>query len=658
MPPRIIPIASTSSAPFVVPRAPLPPLSGASLPPPSYLTRLSQPLRRPYSSQETKSSQDHDPESTQDAKQDQTEEALDPDSLQAKLIQALGRKYQPPPVLSGGYRSSAAPTTGYTGPKLSSDTPNIRIETPRQAQEVVSQVVADSLGQADQAGAAVAAAIIDGDSPGQVQVKLPPKEGTHEGGRFLPKTPDNQPWAAKYVRPSHAGSQPGDAVIPSIYYGKFLRSSSSSGGGTLKSTTQRLKDLGVNAAALPLDDAKAMRAVKEGIRRFERARRVSGARHGAWQYKTQKYSEADIAQLQAELEAEVAKAQERGDEEGSNDSHTTTMGRNMPESQDSSRSPGGGKGGSGMSIRRWTSIADERIEAARAAGFFKENKLRGKPLVQDLDELNPYLGQEEFLMNRMIKRQNASPPWVELNNTFYSHLHSFRSKLVDSFTRRAVRSLTRSGALLSSSGPGTGSQGTEADRRSYFTSLAKSYRDSEWESSERGYHEETIKDINATLRRHNNICPPTARRTMVERGIELNRCYEDSVETIAAGLEEAWLEQTGQKPKASAGAFEGFGRPSAERVYDLWGNPVDKDGSGSSSSWGLTGLFSRSANESSALNKAGGGGGGDDDDGVVSRGLGREEDKEAPSQLGLVQRVKQWVLGRRGDGDPSQEARR
>ena len=30
------------------------------------------------------------------------------------------------------------------------------------------------------------------------------------------------------------------------------------------------------------------------------------------------------------------------------------------------------------------------------------------------DEKNPFVGREEFLMNRIVQRNGAVPPWIEL----------------------------------------------------------------------------------------------------------------------------------------------------------------------------------------------------------------------------------------------------
>jgi Domain of unknown function (DUF1992) len=49
----------------------------------------------------------------------------------------------------------------------------------------------------------------------------------------------------------------------------------------------------------------------------------------------------------------------------------------------------------GFSRGGYAGLVDERIEAARAAGAFTNNKGRGKPLVREVDYYNPFLKREE-----------------------------------------------------------------------------------------------------------------------------------------------------------------------------------------------------------------------------------------------------------------------
>ena len=42
-------------------------------------------------------------------------------------------------------------------------------------------------------------------------------------------------------------------------------------------------------------------------------------------------------------------------------------------------------------------------------------------MVVSNDEGNPFIGREEFLMNRIVQRNGAAPPWVELQAGKLSH---------------------------------------------------------------------------------------------------------------------------------------------------------------------------------------------------------------------------------------------
>ncbi|EEB97550.1 hypothetical protein MPER_03107, partial [Moniliophthora perniciosa FA553] len=67
-----------------------------------------------------------------------------------------------------------------------------------------------------------------------------------------------------------------------------------------------------------------------------------------------------------------------------------------------------------VSLKGWASFIEDRIERARSAGAFNNVQGRGKPLVRTVEESNPFIAREEFLMNRIIQKNGAAPPWVEL----------------------------------------------------------------------------------------------------------------------------------------------------------------------------------------------------------------------------------------------------
>ena len=65
-----------------------------------------------------------------------------------------------------------------------------------------------------------------------------------------------------------------------------------------------------------------------------------------------------------------------------------------------------------VSITGLESLANERIEDAIARGQFK-NLPRGKKIERDYNASSPFINTTEYLLNRMIQRQDIVPPWIE-----------------------------------------------------------------------------------------------------------------------------------------------------------------------------------------------------------------------------------------------------
>ncbi|KAF8305457.1 hypothetical protein DL93DRAFT_2063560 [Clavulina sp. PMI_390] len=174
------------------------------------------------------------------------------------------------------------------------------------------------------------------------------------------------------------------------------------------------------------------------------------------------------------------------------------------------------------SMRAWNSLIEDKIERARAKGQFDNLTGRGKPLARDDAESNPFIAREEFLMNRIVQRQGAAPPWVELQHELTSSLSNYRHSLRASWIRRVIRMLTadRPASML-------GEISVEH--------LAR-LRDQEWEEREASYHEKQTSDINATIRKYNNAAPYAVRKPYVQLRTELESCFEDSAALIHAEL--------------------------------------------------------------------------------------------------------------------------
>ncbi|KAJ3878503.1 hypothetical protein F5051DRAFT_372752 [Lentinula edodes] len=178
-----------------------------------------------------------------------------------------------------------------------------------------------------------------------------------------------------------------------------------------------------------------------------------------------------------------------------------------------------------VGMRGWTSLIEDKIEKARSAGVFNHIKGRGQPLVQTTEEKNPFIGREQFLMNRIIQRNGAAPPWVELQGELDTAVSAFRDLLRQSYIRRVVRTLTaiHPPAIL-------------ATRLSVKD--IKAHRDPEWEETERTYHDVAIDEINALVRKYNGVAPYAVRRAYYMRNVEVGRLYDECAEDVLKGLKE------------------------------------------------------------------------------------------------------------------------
>lgn len=118
-----------------------------------------------------------------------------------------------------------------------------------------------------------------------------------------------------------------------------------------------------------------------------------------------------------------------------------------------------------------------------------------------------------------MKRQEAAPPFVELQKEMRDDLNGFRARLRSAWIRRATRSLCLqpvTPAVIAS---------------------AHDYRDAEWEKRELGYHERTVDAVNQLIRRYNVVAPPAVRAGLVSVQSELDGCYRDCGPLIKEELE-------------------------------------------------------------------------------------------------------------------------
>ena len=99
------------------------------------------------------------------------------------------------------------------------------------------------------------------------------------------------------------------------------------------------------------------------------------------------------------------------------------------------------------SISGLAALANERIENAISRGQFK-NIPRGKGIERDTRADNPFIDTTEYIMNKMIQRQDIVPPWIEKQQDLVKAAHSFRTRLRNDWKRHAARMIAARGGSL------------------------------------------------------------------------------------------------------------------------------------------------------------------------------------------------------------------
>ncbi|OAQ97860.1 hypothetical protein LLEC1_00027 [Akanthomyces lecanii] len=100
-----------------------------------------------------------------------------------------------------------------------------------------------------------------------------------------------------------------------------------------------------------------------------------------------------------------------------------------------------------ISISAIASMANERIEDAIARGQFQIIP-RGKGVESDSGVRNPFVDTTEYLMNRLIQRQDLVPPWIEKQQELVREANTFRARLRSDWKRHAARMISAKGGSM------------------------------------------------------------------------------------------------------------------------------------------------------------------------------------------------------------------
>ncbi|KAI1120649.1 hypothetical protein F5Y10DRAFT_257931 [Nemania abortiva] len=265
------------------------------------------------------------------------------------------------------------------------------------------------------------------------------------------------------------------------------------------------------------------------------------------------------------------------------------------------------------------SLANERIEDAIARGQFK-NIPRGKGIERDTRSDNPFIDTTEYIMNKMIKRQDIVPPWIEKQQELAKAAHTFRARLRNDWRRHAARTIASKGGSLEAQierarqfaeaeklhnprkshinqmtipsnstddvvmvkirqQPSTGSPSLEESPKAEGSTieaeahLPQPFRDLDWLKIEQSYMELSVSNLNTLTRTYNLMAPELAKKPYFNLERELDNCYADVAPLLADTIRDRatrppkpLVEVVGDRPGSILDRFGSHG--PAAKVYD------------------------------------------------------------------------------------------
>lgn len=223
-------------------------------------------------------------------------------------------------------------------------------------------------------------------------------------------------------------------------------------------------------------------------------------------------------------------------------------------------------------------LANERIENAIARGQFK-NIPRGKGVKRDTRADNPFIDTTEYIMNKMIKRQDIVPPWIEKQQELLKTAQVFRARLRQDWKRHAARMIASQGGTLEAkitraeayaraeviynprkrnldqitvptnstddpvmvkmrqqqteAADGVTNTTSSESTREEDIPAVRPFRDPTWLQTEASYHNLAISNLNAITRSYNLMAPELAKKPYFSLERELNNCFADVAPEIA-----------------------------------------------------------------------------------------------------------------------------
>ncbi|VEU22324.1 DEKNAAC103538 [Brettanomyces naardenensis] len=202
------------------------------------------------------------------------------------------------------------------------------------------------------------------------------------------------------------------------------------------------------------------------------------------------------------------------------------------------------------------SLADQRIMEARRRGDFK-NIQRGKPLDKGFTTNGAYIDRTEYHLNRILKKQDAVPPWIEKQGSVDVEIEQFRRQLDQNWTLRAV-------SLVEELNPGLSKESLLVQMEQY-SSGAGTLRSKLWERDQKGtFLSFKVHKLNDSIRGYNLQAPLASQRFYLDEDKELQKCYERVRPTLADSFRKYRMKE--KKNQENQPTYRLFGRIGGQEI--------------------------------------------------------------------------------------------
>lgn len=277
-------------------------------------------------------------------------------------------------------------------------------------------------------------------------------------------------------------------------------------------------------------------------------------------------------------------------------------------------------------------LANQRIEDAIARGQFSNLPSRGKPMPVDHHAISPFIDTTEYIMNKMMKKQDIKHEWIEKQQEIDTATRRFRSRLRADWTRHAARVISSKGGSLAEQiqraeayasaeeaalkrikaknkedenrcsqisrsskleGASKGiisdneaTNGVQLDQDFKYTVQISPFRDNNWEAAEKPYIELTIKSMNDMIRNYNLIAPQPSRKGSLNTKRELDACYAQSAPLIGAEmLRRAMQPKATYQVRSSTAATIPFLKSLDQNLAKIYDENIEAKGYGMREFW-------------------------------------------------------------------------